>query len=160
MSKIYLSVQDVFEASQDLARKILDQRTPENIKGAEIKGLVAILNGGVFPAYWLRKIFRKMGIECPLETIDVKSYESYTKQGELQILRKPEIGDGKGWIFVDEIADTGKTIEALKVLYPQSLFVSLSAKPRGEKLADINALSFQQEDWIVFPWEILEDQDS
>lgn len=154
MSKVYLSVQDVFEGSQTLARKILEQRKPE-----DIKGLVAILNGGVFPAYWLRKIFRKMGMECPLETIDVKSYESYTKQSELQILRKPDIGSGKGWVFVDEIADTGKTLEALKLLYPEALFVSLSAKPKGEKFSDINALSFRQEDWIVFPWEILEDQD-
>ncbi|MCD8566519.1 MAG: xanthine phosphoribosyltransferase [Alphaproteobacteria bacterium] len=156
MSKVYLSVRDIVEASKTLADQILAARKPE-----EIKGLVAILNGGVFPAYWLRKIFTQKGIECPLETIDVRSYEGYTKQGELKILRNPSnLGDGDGWIFVDEIADTGRTLEALKKLYPKALFVSLSAKPRGLEISDINALSFEQEEWIVFPWEILEDDAS
>ncbi|HRQ60271.1 MAG TPA: phosphoribosyltransferase family protein [Alphaproteobacteria bacterium] len=154
MSKVYLSVRDIVEASQVLAEKIATRLPP-----SEMKGLVAILNGGVFPAYWLRKIFTKNGMECPLETIDVRSYEGYSKQGELKILRQPEgLGDGKGWVFVDEIADTGKTLEALKKLYPAALFVSLSAKPRGLEITDLNALSFAQEDWIVFPWEILEDE--
>lgn len=156
MSKVYLSVRDIVEASKDLAEKILSAKKPE-----DIKGLVAILNGGVFPAYWLRKIFTQKGMECPLETIDVKSYEDYNRQGELKILRNPgNLGDGEGWIFVDEIADTGKTLEALKKLYPRALFVSLSAKPRGLAISDINALSFAQEEWIVFPWEILEDEAS
>lgn len=156
MSKVYLSVRDIVEACRDLAGQILTRVPP-----GEMKGLVAILNGGVFPAYWLRKIFTQQGIECPLETIDVKSYETYTKQGELKILRQPSnLGSGKGWVFVDEIADTGKTLEALKKLYPEALFVSLSAKPRGLAVSDLNALSFAQEDWIVFPWEILEDEAS
>jgi xanthine phosphoribosyltransferase len=102
-----------------------------------------------------------MGMECPLETIDVQSYDSYTRQGELKILRNPSnLGDGEGWIFVDEIADTGRTLEALRKLYPKALFVSLSAKPQGLKHSDMNGLSFGQEEWIVFPWEIIEDEDN
>lgn len=156
MSKVYLSLRDIVEACKTLAEKIFDMREPE-----EIKGLVAILNGGVFPAYWLRKIFIKHGMDCPLETIDVRSYESYSKQGELKILKEPsDLGDGEGWIFVDEIADTGRTLQALKKLYPKALFVSVSVKPLGAALSDVNALSFHQEDWIVFPWEILEDEDN
>jgi xanthine phosphoribosyltransferase len=148
--KHYLSIEECVEAAKELHKKVISE-----IDMASFKGIVTILNGGMFPAYWLRKLLKRDGAECALQTIDVQSYDDNLQQGEIQILQKPDLKEGgKGWVFVDEVSDTGATFEALRKYYPEALFVSLTAKPNGAAKADISILQIPQEQWIVFPWEI------
>lgn len=143
--KLFLSLDDCIKASYALADKV-------DIKS--YKGIVAVLNGGLFPAYWLRKIYKEKGYSLPFRTIDVSSYENYTEQGALKIHDAPDMGDGAGWLVVDEICDTGQTFKVLRELYPAAKFVSLTVKQAGKAAVDEYALEFADEEWVVFPWEI------
>ena len=148
--KKFLSIEDCIEASEALHQSIVDQ-----FDMTKFQGLVAILNGGMFPAYWVRKLLKQQGIERPLKIIDVCSYQNYTEQGDISISEKPELeNDGEGWVFIDEIVDTGATFEALRALYPKAHFVALTSKTQGKEKADISILSFPQDQWVCFPWEI------
>ena len=149
-SKIHLSVEECYEFAVHIADEI--QRY---YKHKPFHGIVAILNGGMLPAYWLRKIFKKRGIDLAIRTIDVQSYSNYTdRQGQVRILEKPDLGnDGQGWLFVDEIADSGETIKALRTLFPGARFACLTTKDHGKNRCDFYAKSYAQDEWIVFPWE-------
>jgi xanthine phosphoribosyltransferase len=151
MAKLYLTIEECFEGAQVLLEKIEAGHSP-----ARFKGIVAILNGGVFPAYWLRKLWRQKGIDLPLQTIDVRSYKKYDEQGDLEIRDRPDILDGEGWLFVDEICDTGKTCNALRKEYPAAIYASLTCKTDDE--IDYYALRFEPDQWVVFPWEMAEDK--
>lgn len=149
--KAYLTFEEVCEAGEKLAAQLMPAA-----KRGEIKGLVAILNGGVFPAYFVRKILKREGFPCAMKCIDVESYTNYSEQGEIDVREHPNIGDGAGWVFVDEICDTGNTIKTLRDLYPAAKFASLSSKEKGLEQTDYNVLEFRQDQWVVFPWEVAE----
>jgi xanthine phosphoribosyltransferase len=57
------------------------------------------------------------------------------------------------FLVVDDITDTGKTFKELKELFPNALYVSLYAKPKGLPYADISFKIVAQDCWLVFPWE-------
>lgn len=120
---------------------------------------MAVLNAGVFPAYWIRKILKKKRQTLlPLRTVDVYSYDSRNEQQDMTIIDTPDLSNqGKGWIFVDEVADTGQTFRTLKDLYPEATFLALTAKPKGKPSCDRYVFEYDQDEWIVFPWEIEED---
>lgn len=151
-NKVYLSDQDCIGAARDIAAKLCER---SDIK--DIKGLAVVLNGGMIPAYWLRKLLSFEGHDLPLCFVDVRSYENYTQQGELRAVSLPDLGDGAGWIVVDEVCDTGNTFSYLRTKYPKALYVSLTVKTKGKALVDLYGLEFEQEQWLVFPWELEDD---
>lgn len=56
-------------------------------------------------------------------------------------------------IWVDDIIDTGKTLErAEKLLHEDSIFVSWVVKPRYEQ-AVMHEYVHETDQWVVFPWE-------
>jgi len=144
---VNISLQDCKDASRDIAEWIAPQ---------DCKCLVAVLNAGVFPGYWVRKFLQiHHQIHVPLLTIDVQSYEGVERQGALKVIDKPDLADqGHGWLFVDEVADTGNTFAALRELYPKARFAALSYKPKGEAACDKAMLPYRQDQWLVFPWEV------
>ena len=86
----------------------LDGKGPDN--GAW-KAVVAITRGGMAPAMI---VARELDIRA-VDTISVKSYD-HQSQSEPQILKSPNsgvIGDGTGILIIDDLVDTGKTLEAV-----------------------------------------------
>jgi xanthine phosphoribosyltransferase len=116
------------------------------------QGIVAIARGGLIPAGLLANALDIRRIE----TLSIKSYDGQ-KQGELKILSRPEIGDGAGWLIVDDLVDSGKTFASARTLFPKARFACLYAKPEGRKTADIFVREFPQDVWINFPWEMGEE---
>ncbi len=128
----------------------LDKRGPGEDGGW--KAVVAITRGGMAPAMI---IARELDIRL-VDTISVKSYDHQT-QSEPQVLNRPDeemMGDGEGVLVIDDLVDSGKTLEVVRTLYPKAHFATVYAKPKGEPMVDTFITGVSQDTWIFFPWDM------
>lgn len=120
-------------------------------KLAPIKGIVAVTRGGLVPA---AIVARELDIRV-IDTACIASYEGETR-GQLMVLKPaaaPGLGDGTGWIIVDDLVDTGATGRAVRDMLPRAHFATVYAKPAGRPLVDTFVSEVSQDTWIVFPWD-------
>jgi len=122
----------------------------EKLKNTQWKGLLAITRGGLAPAALLSRYLNIMHVE----TLGIASYDD-RDQGAVNIIKNVNLADqGKGWLIVDDLADTGKTLRLVNELLPKAHVTTLYVKPAGKDLPDTYLKEFQQSTWIVFPWEV------
>lgn len=55
-------------------------------------------------------------------------------------------------LIVDDICDTGKTFDALRVRFPRAKYAALYAKPEGTPRCTYFVTEVPQHVWLVFPW--------
>jgi xanthine phosphoribosyltransferase len=116
------------------------------------KAVVAITRGGMIPAMI---VSRELDIRV-VDTISVKSY-SHQAQREAQVTKSPQaelMGDGTGILIVDDLVDTGKTLDLVRKLYPKAHFATVYAKPSGRPMVDTYITEVSQDTWIFFPWDM------
>jgi xanthine phosphoribosyltransferase len=106
------------------------------------RAVVAITRGGLVPAMI---VARELDVRV-CDTISVKSYE-HQAQGAL--------GDGgDGVLIVDDLVDSGKTLELVRSLYPKAHYATVYAKPSGKPQVDTYITEVSQDTWIFFPWDM------
>ncbi|MEZ5723319.1 MAG: xanthine phosphoribosyltransferase, partial [Paracoccaceae bacterium] len=91
-----------------------------------------------------------------VDTISVKSY-NHQAQSEPVVIKSPDMeimGDGTGVLIVDDLVDTGKTLEVVRKLLPKAHFATVYAKPKGEPMVDTFITGVSQDTWIFFPWDM------
>jgi xanthine phosphoribosyltransferase len=116
------------------------------------KAVVAITRGGMAPAMI---VARELGIRT-VDTISVKSYD-HQAQSSAAVLKSPDkamMGDGTGILVVDDLVDTGKTLELVRKMYPNAHFATVYAKPSGRPMVDTFITEVSQDTWIFFPWDM------
>jgi hypoxanthine phosphoribosyltransferase len=119
------------------------------------KGIIAITRGGLVPA---AIVARELDVRI-IETVGIASYHGEDggvgKRGVAEILKAPskDIGNGNGWLVVDDLADTGQTIEILRKTLPKAHYAAVFAKPLGRSQIDTYVTEVSQDTWIFFPWE-------
>ena len=125
--------------------------------GGNVRAVVAITRGGMAPAMI---VARELDIRT-VDTISVKSYHSgggkEDQRREAQVIKAPDatlMGDGEGILIVDDLVDSGKTLELVRKLYPKAHFACVYAKPEGEKQTDTFITGVSQDTWIFFPWDM------
>ena len=74
-------------------------------------------------------------------------------QGEIKVLKSVP-GDGTGYLIVDDLVDSGKTLELVRSLYPKAHFATVYAKPHGKPQVDTYVTEVSQDTWIFFPWDM------
>ena len=116
--------------------------------------VIAVSRGGMVPAC---VVARELDVRV-VDTVCAVSYD-HMHQGDLEILKAPEDTDGadgtKGrTVVVDDLADTGKTIAALRDLYPHAHFATVYVKPAGQPLVDTFVTEVSQDTWINLPWDL------
>ena len=116
------------------------------------RAVVAITRGGMVPAMIVAR-------ELDVRTIDTVSVKSYLKgeQGELQVLKSPDpqiMGDGTGILVVDDLVDSGRTLEIVRSLLPRAHFATVYAKPKGKDMVQTYVTEVSQDTWIFFPWDM------
>jgi len=116
-------------------------------------GIVAVARGGLVPA---AIIARELEIRN-VETVCIASYEDRVR-GEVSVLSdvaalKKTCGDGSGWLVVEDIADTGNTIRAVREILPRAHIAAVYAKPAGRPHVDSFAIEMAQDIWVLFPWD-------
>ena len=149
----HISWDQIHRDSRALAWR-LDGNGPDN--GAW-RAVVAITRGGMAPAMIVAR-------ELDVRTVDTISVVSYQSDGgaadqrrEAKVLksRDPEImGDGTGVLVIDDLVDSGKTLDLVRELYPNAHFATVYAKPEGEPQVDDFITGVSQDTWIFFPWDM------
>mgnify|MGYP001150071333 FL=1 len=149
----HISWDQIHRDSRALAWR-LDGKGPDD--GAW-KAVVAITRGGMAPAMIIAR-------ELDVRTVDTISVVSYHSGGgaadqrrEAQVLKSPDpeiMGDGTGVLVIDDLVDSGKTLELVRELYPNAHFATVYAKPEGEPQVDTFITGVSQDTWIFFPWDM------
>ncbi|MGE4351096.1 MAG: xanthine phosphoribosyltransferase [Bdellovibrionales bacterium] len=119
------------------------------------KGIVAISRGGLVPA---AIVARELDVHV-IETVSVVGYhadDSNPMQEERIEIVKPaaNVGDGEGWLVIDDLVDTGRTMELLRTLMPKAHYAAIYAKPKGKPQVNTFITEVSQDTWIYFPWDI------
>ena len=128
---------------------LLDGRGPDN---GMWRAVVAITRGGLVPAMI---VSRELDIRV-VDTISVKSY-NHQERVQAQVTKSPQpelMGDGTGILVVDDLVDTGKTLELVRRLDPKAHFATVYAKPSGRPMVDTYITEVSQDTWIFFPWDM------
>ena len=144
----HVSWDQIHRDSRALAWR-LDGKGPDN--GAW-RAVVAITRGGMAPAMI---VSRELDIRT-VDTISVKSYDNQS-QADAKVLKAPNaemMGDGTGILIVDDLVDTGKTLDLVRKMYPKAHFATVYAKPQGEPMVDTFITGVSQDTWIFFPWDM------
>ncbi|MGB1389447.1 MAG: xanthine phosphoribosyltransferase [Paracoccaceae bacterium] len=127
----------------------LDGLGPDN--GAW-RAVVAVTRGGMAPAMI---VSRELDIRT-VDTISIKSYD-HQSQADAKVLKHPDselMGDGTGILIVDDLVDTGKTLEVVRAMYPNAHFATVYAKPKGRPQVNTFITEVSQDTWIFFPWDM------
>ncbi len=127
----------------------LDGQGPDN--GAW-RVVVAITRGGMAPAMI---VSRELDIRM-VDTISVKSYNHQT-QSEPQVIKPPDmklVGEGEGVLIIDDLVDTGRTLEVVRQVMPRAHVATVYAKPQGKPMVDTYITEVSQDTWIFFPWDM------
>ena len=119
------------------------------------EGLIGVTRGGLVVA---AVVARELDIRV-VETVSMVSYRSDDRHpeqaDEAKIVKYPaNVGDGAGWLVVDDLVDTGRTFEVLRQLLPKAHFATVYAKPLGRPLVDTFVTEVSQDTWIHFPWDV------
>jgi len=147
MSEIYqksfpVSWEELHRTSKALAWRLLEI--------GPFEGIVAVTRGGLVPA---AIVARELEIRL-IETACISSYHG-KDQGGLEVLKSADLAkDGKGWLIVDDLVDTGETSKALRAMIPNAHFATVYAKPAGRPLVDTFVTEVSQDTWIFFPWDM------
>ncbi|WP_337459425.1 xanthine phosphoribosyltransferase [Oceanicola sp. S124] len=133
----------------------LDKHGP--MEGGTWKAVVAITRGGMAPAMI---VARELDIRT-VDTISVKSYHSGGGKADerrtAEVLKSPDpeiMGDGEGILIIDDLVDTGKTLELVRSLYPKAHVATVYAKPQGRAQVQTFITEVSQDTWIFFPWDM------
>jgi xanthine phosphoribosyltransferase len=117
-------------------------------------GMAAITRGGLVPA---AIIARELDMRV-IETICVASYGQEKVQGDLKILKSilPETarGGGEGLLVVDDLVDTGATVQIVRAILPKAHVATVYAKTLGRPFVDTFITEVSQDTWIYFPWDL------
>ncbi|WP_420863261.1 xanthine phosphoribosyltransferase [Algirhabdus cladophorae] len=144
----HISWDQIHRDSRALAWR-LDGKGPDN--GAW-KAIVAITRGGMAPAMI---VARELDVRT-VDTISVKSYDNQS-QSAASVLKSPDaqlMGDGTGVLILDDLVDSGKTLELVRQMYPNAHYATVYAKPKGEPMVDTFITGVSQDTWIFFPWDM------
>lgn len=147
----HVSWDQIHRDSRALAWR-LDHQGPE--KGGEWRAVVAITRGGMAPAMI---VSRELGIRV-VETISVRSYDYQNRNQAAEVIKPFQaefLGDGgAGILVIDDLVDTGKTLELVRRLLPRAHYATVYAKPKGKPLVDTYVTEVSQDTWIFFPWDM------
>ena len=116
------------------------------------RAVVAITRGGMAPAMI---VARELDIRM-VDTISVKSYNHQT-QSEPVVIKAPDarvVGDGAGVLIVDDLVDTGRTLEIVRAHLPRAHVATVYAKPAGRAQVETFVTEVSQDTWIFFPWDM------
>ena len=149
----HISWDQIHRDSRALAWR-LDGQGPD--EGAW-RAVVAITRGGMAPAMIVAR-------ELDVRTVDTISVVSYHAGGgkaderrDAKVLKSPVdevMGDGTGILIIDDLVDSGKTLEVVRKLYPNAHFATVYAKPKGRPQVDTFITEVSQDTWIFFPWDM------
>lgn len=111
--------------------------------------IIAIARGGLIPSALLAHLMDMRVVD----TICVASYDHKVQREGEPVMLKQVAGDGERCLVVDDLADTGATIRAVREMLPKAHVATVYGKPLGAPTVDTMAVAVDQSVWLVFPWD-------
>lgn len=136
-----VSWEELHRHARALARRLLPL--------GPFSGIVAVTRGGLVPS---AIVARELEIRL-IDTVCVAMYDHKDKNA-LTVLKAADLGDGGGWLIVDDLVDTGVTAKAVRGMLPKAHFATIYAKPAGRPMVDTYVTEVSQDTWILFPWDV------
>ena len=149
----HISWDQIHRDSRALAWR-LDGKGPD---AGAWKAVVAITRGGMAPAMIVARELDIRTVDTISVVADSSSDGKADDRCEAKVLKSPDpeiMGDGTGILIVDDLVDSGKTLELVRKLYPKAHFATVYAKPEGEPQVDTFITGVSQDTWIFFPWDM------
>lgn len=136
--------EDIVLATKELSAKIKES-------GRKFDSILAVSRGGMIPAGLL-------AYNLSIKTVYVIGIESYTddnEQEQVTLIHSPgRIAEPfENVLVVDDIADTGATLELVKNLYTGVSTATLLKKERSSVEPDFYTKTVENETWVDFAWE-------
>lgn len=113
------------------------------------EGVVGIARGGLVPTAIIANALNIRNVK----SVAVTSYDGKNQVTAEMLSSVEKIYDGEGWLFIDDLVDTGQTAELIKKRYPKAKLAVVYAKPAGAEKADFSVRTVDQGCWVHFPWE-------
>ena len=116
----------------------------------EFKRIIAIARGGLIPSALLAQYL-------DIRSIDTICVQTRKLDGTINQAEKPYVIKttkdiiGIPTVVVDDIVDTGFTINHVKKILPHAHFATLFSKVEG--IADTSVRQVEEDTWVQFPWE-------
>ena len=115
--------------------------------------IVAIARGGMTVGHALSMALNIRN----LQSIRCESYDDNTQREAVLIIGECDFSSSKRVLIVDDIVDSGKTLQALipllKKRHPNILFASVSIFTKSTALIQPDFSLHEAHDWIDFFWE-------
>ena len=134
-------------ATRELAQEVADSGFRPDI-------ILAIARGGL-------ALGMGLGYALAVKNISVVNVEFYTgvdQRLDVPIMLPPTPAavdlSGLKVLVADDVADTGRTLELVRRLYPKAHFATVYAKPQGRSMVDSYITEVSQDTWIFFPWDM------
>jgi len=116
------------------------------ISEKKYKRIVGISRGGLIPGVCLSQ-----SLDIPFEPLQWQ-----TRDGDLRdtlSVALMALEDPNDILFVDDVCDSGQTIEQIRDIFPESHWAVLYSK-KGNMAIDFEGCRlYNNKQWIVFPWE-------
>jgi len=117
------------------------------------EAIVAIARGGMTLAQAIAE-----GLDLrDVQSIRTELYDDTQKRDTLKLFGSCDFGDKKRILVVDDIADSGETLEAvmknLKTLHPDIIFKSATLFYKKSSIMEPHFWINEADDWIDFFWE-------
>ena len=134
---------EVHRDTKQLSRMLMDH--------GPWKGIIALTRGGLVPA---AIVARELNIFY-VDTLCISTYDEQVIE-KANVLKTPAQAvedEGKGWLLVDDLVDTGTTAREARRILPKAHFATIFAKPKGRECVDTCVSEVSQDTWIYFPWD-------
>ena len=145
-NKIRVSWSEVFKFVSDLKKFCSDK---------QFDCILAVARGGSIIGTLL-----SYQLNIPIRYVGISSYNGDKKTDEMKFTQHAEIGDYKNILVVDDIVDTGDTINFIKDIIAlnsfdrQFTYTTMYTVAGKQEMVDFKVAVKQQDEWIEFPWEI------
>jgi len=159
MTKYYISNKGIEDSTEKIANTILESY--DGICDPDETLILAVARGGLYSAQILSYIFNNRNIDL----VSAQSY-SGTKKGELSIkLPNLDFNQFKNIIVVDDIYDTGDTLESIRTLLEDQVtdnqnIIMCAAYNKKPQADIIFGKSVNKNLWVVFPWDHFDSEEN
>ncbi len=145
MEKTYITWDEIKHWSDKLADKIA-----ADCEDLEHATLVAVSRGGLVPA---QLIAYKLNIR-DVRVMKLISYNDTGTREEIKDISTDRLFDGSTVYFIDDLADSGATVDYIRKRFPSSRICTLLMKSCCTEEPDIcTRAGLDEKAWIVFPWD-------
>jgi len=131
--------------------KKLAKKLSKKIGNPDDYNVVGLSRGGLIPAVIVSHALNIRKVHC----LGLQSYTDQAKN-EIQLYQVPTFSDMNKIIIVDDLADTGDSLNTVSAMLKDKEYVTATVYKKSQSKFNptVYGLEIPQEIWLDFPWEV------